>query len=68
MASLPPSRRAPALLTIPDVAEHLQLSTKTIRRLIERGDLPSHRIDRQLRVAPNDLGALIHRSRTMVSN
>ena len=68
MASLPPSRRAPALLTIPDVAAQLQLSTKTIRRMIERGDLPSHRIGRQVRVASNDLGAFIHRSRTMVSN
>ena len=68
MASVSPSVRAPALLTVANVAEQLQLSTKTIRRMIDRGDLPSHRIGRLLRVASNDLGAFIHRSREMVSS
>ena len=67
MPPRPPAARAPVLLTIADVADQLQVSTKTVRRMITRGDLPVHRLGRQIRVAPHDLGAFLHRSREMVS-
>lgn len=43
------------LLTITDVAEVLQVSTKTVRRWIANGDLPAHRLGRQWRIAPAEL-------------
>ncbi len=47
--------RPPALLTIPDVAERLQVSIKTVRRWIVSGDLPTVRLGRQIRIQPKDL-------------
>lgn len=67
MASRPTSNASPRLLTVADVADHLQLSTKSVRRLIERQAFPVHRIGRQVRVAPHDLAAFIHRSREGMS-
>jgi excisionase family DNA binding protein len=52
------------LLTVQDVATDLQLSTKTIRRLIDRGDLPVHRLGRSVRVSEEDL--LVFTTRTKV--
>lgn len=52
--SKPPSR-PPALLTIPDVADRLQVSIKTVRRWIVSGDLPTVRLGRQIRIQPKDL-------------
>lgn len=40
---------------VEDVARILKCSNKTVRRLIERGDLPAHRFGRLLRVSPDDL-------------
>ncbi len=56
---------ANALLSIQEVADRLNLSTKTIRRMIADGRLPSHRIGRSIRVQPGDLATLIHFSRAM---
>lgn len=50
-----PSSRPPALLTIPEVAERLQVSIKTIRRWIASGDLPTVRLGHQIRIQPKDL-------------
>ncbi|MBP2316530.1 helix-turn-helix domain-containing protein [Azospirillum soli] len=50
-----PHSQPPALLTIPQIAERLQVSSKTIRRWIAAGDLPTVRLGRQLRVQPQDL-------------
>lgn len=52
--SKPPSR-PPALLTIPDVADRLQVSIKTVHRWIVSGDLPTVRLGRQIRIQPKDL-------------
>jgi excisionase family DNA binding protein len=52
-------RAAPALLTIPDVADHLGASTRHVRRLVERGLLPVHQLGRLVRVGPDDLARLI---------
>jgi excisionase family DNA binding protein len=56
-------RPSPALLTIEDVAAQLAASDRHVRRLIERGELPVHRIGRLVRVSPDDLARLIAASR-----
>ena len=43
------------LLTIDDVATFLSVSTKTVRRMIGRGELPHIRVGRQVRVRWEDL-------------
>jgi excisionase family DNA binding protein len=37
------------------VAERLSVSVKTVRRLVERGELVAHRIGRAVRVSEDDL-------------
>ena len=49
LQSLSSSRTALRLLTVAEAAEFLRLSDKTVRRMIARGDLASHRIGRSLR-------------------
>ena len=43
------------LLTLPELAERLQLSEKTIRRMVATGRLPCVRLGRQLRFLPGDV-------------
>ena len=43
------------LMTIPDAAEFLRVSTKTIRRWISIGDLPAAKLGLQWRIRPQDL-------------
>lgn len=43
--------------TVAQVAERWQCSAKTVRRLIERGDLVAHRFGSQIRVSAADLTA-----------
>ena len=54
--------RLPRLLTIPEVAEHLRLSTKTVRRLIDRGSLSSHRVGHLIRITESDLRSYLERA------
>ncbi len=66
MSNPPPSSRTlflTPLMTIPDVAEQLQVSEKTIRRWLTRGDLIAHRIGRQLRISEPDFQAFIRMRR-----
>jgi excisionase family DNA binding protein len=51
------------LFTLDQVAERLQVSTKTVRRWISAGDLITHRFGRQLRVSSRDLETFIRRHR-----
>jgi excisionase family DNA binding protein len=51
----PPS----ALLTIEQVARILQVNGRTVRRLLQRGELPWVRIGRQYRLEPAVLNAFI---------
>jgi excisionase family DNA binding protein len=46
-----------------EVAELLQVSSKTVRRWIERQELRTHRLGRQLRVAEEDLAAFLGQRR-----
>lgn len=43
------------LLSIQDVADHLAISIKSVRRLIACGSLHTHRIGRTIRVSEEDL-------------
>jgi excisionase family DNA binding protein len=58
-AEAPQPQRAsdpsPALLTIALVADRLTVSSRHVRRLIERGELPVHRIGRVVRISEDDL-------------
>jgi len=47
------------LLTLQQVADRLQVSMSTVRRLVDAGDLKIVRIGRNLRVRPDDLRAYI---------
>ena len=51
------------LFTLAQVAERLQVSTKTVRRWIENDDLIAHRLGRQLRIGESDLQAFIRMRR-----
>ena len=58
-----PERALPVLMTILQTAEHLQVSTKTIRRWIDAGDLIAHRFGRQWRISNSDLRTFIRAHR-----
>ncbi len=49
----------PTLYTILQTAGFLQVSTKTIRRWIETGDLVAHRLGHQFRISELDLQTFI---------
>lgn len=51
------------LLSVDETALELNISTKTVRRLIERGELLVHRIGRCLRVREDDLLLYLRGSR-----
>ena len=51
------------LRTIGDTAERLSVSPRTVRRLIDAGELPIIRIGRAIRIDDNDLEQAIARWR-----
>jgi excisionase family DNA binding protein len=53
----------PRLLVIEQVGEILGVSARTIRRLIEKGEIKRCRLGRSVRVHPDDLAAYIDRHR-----
>jgi excisionase family DNA binding protein len=55
--SAPPG--ALVLLDIPAVARRLDISTKTVRRMIARGKVPVHRVGHLLRISECDLNKFI---------
>ena len=61
-----PKRRDPRtdLLTIREVAERLKVSVKTVRRLIQRGELEACQVGRQWRVSEADLIIYLARQRS----
>ena len=50
-------------LTVRECADLLAVNHKTIRRLIDRQELPALKVGRVLRIDPADLEALRYRSR-----
>ena len=57
----PDDRLSSGLLTLQDVADFLQVSTRTVRRLVDRGELTAFRIGRSIRVRREDLRRLVER-------
>jgi excisionase family DNA binding protein len=51
------------MLTVADAAALLRVSGKTVRRLIERGALPVHRVGRGLRISEADLREYLRATR-----
>jgi excisionase family DNA binding protein len=49
----------PTLLSVEATAQQLSVSTKTIRRLIERGALPSCHVGRLVRIRAVDLATFV---------
>lgn len=49
----------PLLLTIAQAARQLAVNARTVRRLLDRGDLPSVRIGRAVRIASASLSAYV---------
>ena len=52
----------PDYLTIPEVAERLRVSAKTVRRLLKRGELRGLKVGSQWRIAVADLAAFEERA------
>ena len=53
------SNRLPRLYTVRDTATYAQTSEKTVRRWLNSGMLPFHRLGRQIRIAEADLLAFL---------
>lgn len=60
-------RAAPGLLSVPAVAERLDVSEKTVRRMIAAGELPAHHVGRLVRVSADDLLVFLARCRSGAS-
>ncbi len=58
-----PAHTLPNLLTIEQTAKVLQVSSKTVRRWIDAGDLIAHRLGRQWRISETDLQTFIRMRR-----
>ena len=58
-----PSTPISTLLTIADVADHLRVNAKTVRRWVATGELPAYKVGRQWRVAEEDLWAFLAKHR-----
>ena len=52
------------LHTIDEIAELLNLSPRTVRRLIEAGALRAHRIGRLVRISDEDIAAFLAANRS----
>jgi excisionase family DNA binding protein len=59
-SSGPQGRR---FLTVPEVAEELRISERSVWRLIEEGELPAHKFGSSTRVKREDLDSYIERCR-----
>ncbi len=69
MLESPHVMRAPdRLLTADEVAEKLSIGLSTAYMLLQRGDLPSVRIGRSVRVRPEDLRRFVLARREGVAN
>jgi excisionase family DNA binding protein len=51
------------LMTLAQVAEILQVSTRTVFRLIERGELAGAKVGREWRFTREDLETYLHKAR-----
>ena len=60
-----PMTAAPAklmpLMTVAEVAEHLKVDPKTVRRAIKKGEMHFHYVGRQIRIPQDELAAFLGR-------
>jgi len=63
LAPLQSSRPMP-LHDVPAIARRLNVSEKTVRRLIDRNELRAYRIGRQLRISEEELIRFLHTRRS----
>ncbi len=63
----PRSRSATRYLSVATVADRLEVSVKTVRRLIASGDLPVHQFGHSLLVSEDDLQTFAASRRRRVS-
>jgi excisionase family DNA binding protein len=61
--SVPARKDGPRLLTVAAAAEFLAISEASVRRLIERGELPAVKAFSSIRLDSRDLDAWIDRSK-----
>lgn len=54
----------PEILTLAQAAEYLQVSTKTIQRMIERGDLIASKVGNAWRLRKSDINDYLDRNST----
>ncbi|WP_374211814.1 helix-turn-helix domain-containing protein [Erythrobacter fulvus] len=66
--SQPQIRSTSTLLTIAAVADQLMLSTRTVRRMIARGQLKAVRLGRSVRIAPSALEMILNQNEINISN
>ena len=59
----PPSPPGEVLFTLQEIARKAKISIKTVRRLVDAGELKTHRIGAQIRVSEGDWQAFLARSR-----
>lgn len=51
--------RLPRLYTVKETANYLGVSAKTVRRFIDRGQLPCQRAGHQIRISDTDIRVLL---------
>lgn len=54
------------LLTLPQAAQQLAISRRTLERLIQTGALPSVRMGRCVRIDPDDQAEMVHDQKGVV--
>ena len=55
----------PQMHAVEAVAQRLGVASKTVRRMIRRGELPVHYVGRLLRVSDDDLGEYLRKRRSL---
>ena len=49
------------LISLADASRLYKVSRRTIERLVKRGDLPYHRVGKQIRLLPSDIKSATYR-------
>ena len=55
-----PAKLTP-LLTVADVADHLKVATRTVRRALKKGEMHFHYVGRQIRIPQHEVAAFLVR-------
>ncbi len=63
MLTKPQHSGIPHFYTVPEIAKHLKVSERQVRRWIAKNELVVHRLGRSVRVAKSDLDAFLARQK-----